>query len=125
LPIKEFILSKSQKKKLRKVVHFLTCGEHVSFDDEKKLRKHPEPDTKNAGTSLRDWMRRLLEDDQSERKYRLTITQQKAQMTEEVFQLYRKYQMQVHHDSEAMIQREAFERFLVHTPLKVNKENKQ
>lgn len=51
----------------------------------------------------------------AERELEITFT--RPECTDEVFALYKKYQMEVHKESEDEITREAFKHFLVETPL--------
>lgn len=111
LPIKEFTLSKSQKKVLKKAMHFLTYGMGEHCD------KRPKPE--NTEKSLKYRIEELLGEFNG-KKHQFTVTLERASITDESFELYRKYQKHVHHDdSENPICRKGFGRFLVNTPLKV------
>ncbi|TKA56384.1 hypothetical protein B0A53_01954 [Rhodotorula sp. CCFEE 5036] len=72
-----------------------------------------------------DWNSHVDHDDAEEEEaepdfeHRFEYTLEPASFTEEKYDLYKKYQTQVHHEPEATVSRKGFKRFLVDTPLEL------
>ncbi|KAL7321112.1 Arginyl-tRNA--protein transferase 1 [Mucor circinelloides] len=70
--------------------------------------------------SLRDIIHEP-EDTSQESKYKLEIKLEPSSFTKEKFDLYAKYQASVHHDKEEDISEGGFKRFLIDSPMKLEK----
>lgn len=70
--------------------------------------------------SLRDLLHEP-EDASQESKYKLEMKLEPASFTKEKFALYAKYQASIHHDKEEDISEGGFKRFLVDSPMKLEK----
>ena len=98
LKVDEFVPTKSQKKSIRRFInHF--CGNHLH------------PDEPDIMIRLQKCM------DSSEQ---LDIVLEKSSYKEEAYELYKKYQLAIHHDKPEKLTREQYEDFLVKNSFDTN-----
>ncbi|KAL9559386.1 hypothetical protein MBANPS3_000461 [Mucor bainieri] len=121
-----FSTTKSQKKIIHKFNRYIKG----TWDPDPKIKptisttNNDKPVNKPSNyvqvKSLRDFIHEP-EDVNQESKYKLEIKLEPASFTKEKFALYAKYQASVHHDKEEDISEGGFKRFLVDSPMKLEK----
>jgi len=109
----EFKISKSQKKVLKKMEKYLTKSPDNSTTE---LINKPQFPTVNSPESLVKWF------DYATKykpfgKQRLKIVICKSKLEKTTFELYKKYQINIHNDKPDEVKESGYKRFLVDTPL--------
>lgn len=113
---KEFKISKSHKKVLKKMEKFLLKGDQeISSENEAKKDSFKFPNV-NSPESLMKWFDCIKESNKLGGK-KLTIRLCKSKFEEETFNLYKKYQVNVHKDKPEEVTESGFKSFLVNSPL--------
>ena len=75
--------------------------------------------TRTNDKSFDNRINEIFYDEITEKRHHLTVSLEKATFTYETFHLFKKYQMTIHHESEAQISERRYKRFLVDSPLEV------
>jgi arginine-tRNA-protein transferase len=107
----EYKVSKSHKKVLKRMEKYMTKS-----PDGSELVNKPEFPTVNSPETLVEWFK-YAEHYKPFGKQRLRITICKSHVEKPTFNLYKKYQINIHNDDPERIKEEGFKRFLVDTPL--------
>jgi len=107
----EYKVSKSHKKVLKRMEKYLTKS-----PDGSELVNKPEFPTVNSPETLVEWFK-YAEHYKPFGKQRLKITICQSHVEKPTFNLYKKYQINIHNDDPERIKEEGFKRFLVDTPL--------
>jgi len=107
----EYKVSKSHKKVLKKMEKYLT-----SSPDKEQLVNKPEFPTVNSPETLVKWFE-YAQNYKPFGKQRLKITISKSKMEHKTFELYKKYQINVHKDKPEKVKEQGYKRFLVDSPL--------
>ncbi|KAI9357831.1 arginine-tRNA-protein transferase [Pilaira anomala] len=110
----QFSITKSQKKVLNKFNRYVK-------GDFKETSAGKKPANYVQVKSLREIVH--ASEVQEENAHKLKIELEPASFTKEKFELYCKYQISVHHDAKDELSESGFKRFLVDTPLKMDKES--
>ncbi|KAL6617424.1 hypothetical protein LY90DRAFT_669260 [Neocallimastix californiae] len=111
----EFKVSKSHKKVLKRMEKYLTKN-----PDGSELVNKPEFPTVNSPETLVKWFE-YAENYKPFGKQRLKITISKSHLEKPTFEIYKKYQINIHHDKPEEINEKGFKRFLVDSPLTYTK----
>ncbi|ORX48962.1 hypothetical protein BCR36DRAFT_584079 [Piromyces finnis] len=107
----EYKISKSHKKVLKKMEKYLTS----STNNEQLINK-PEFPTVNSPETLVKWFK-YTENYKPFGKQRLKISICKSKFEPQTFELYKKYQTNVHKDKPEEVKEQGYKRFLVDSPL--------
>jgi len=107
----EYKISKSHKKVLKKMEKYL-----LQSQDGSELINKPEFPTVNSPETLVKWFK-YAENYKPFGKKRLKITICKSRFEKPTFDLYKKYQVNIHNDKPEEVKEQGFKRFLVDTPL--------
>jgi arginyl-tRNA--protein-N-Asp/Glu arginylyltransferase len=114
LRVADFKPNKSQRQLCRKIERYLATGDvHValtSTSTEINLKKDTNKDTDEDTTTVDS---KVIDKKES----KLTMETVTAEVTDEVFELYKKYQVSVNKDKPDTITQKGFKRFLVDSPL--------
>ncbi|CEP12212.1 hypothetical protein [Parasitella parasitica] len=126
-----FNATKSQKKIINKFSRYIKGvwdpDPKVKTTSEASVDKQPVNKSQNyvQVKSLRDHIHEPEDnnnsDDGNDNKYKLKIKLEPSSLTKEKFDLYAKYQASVHHDEKEDISETGFKRFLVDSPMKLEK----
>ncbi|CAO3667288.1 unnamed protein product [Rhizopus stolonifer] len=119
LQAKNFKLSKGQKKILIKFNRYIQ-GEWSPDKEQHEQREQKKPPKDNTPKGLSDLINVI---NKTDNKYNLKIELEPSSFTKEKYELYKKYQIFVHHDEEEDVSSKGFCRFLVDSPLKFEKKS--
>lgn len=108
----EYEVSKSHKKVLKKMEKYLT----KSLDNTSELINKPNFPTVNSPESLVKWFE-YAQQYKPFGKQRLKITICKSHFEQPTFELYKKYQINIHKDKPEKVKEDGYKRFLVDSPL--------
>jgi len=114
----EYKISKSHKKVLKKMEKYLT----KSPDNTSELINKPEFPTVNSPETLVKWFN-YAKNYKPFGKQRLKITICKSKLEKPSFELYKKYQINIHKDKPEKIKEDGYKRFLIDSPLYYVKNN--
>ncbi|KAI8086376.1 arginine-tRNA-protein transferase-like protein 1 [Halteromyces radiatus] len=126
----KFKATKSQRKILHKFNRFIH-GEwnphQSSTTHSSESKKPPKKSTGKGDLSLIEMIHAGEQDKKSSdsNDHSFKIVLEPSSFTEEKYALYYKYQQQVHHDKPSDISKEGFRRFLVDTPMELERVNDQ
>eukprot|EP00596_Hydrurales_sp_CCMP1899_P000750 CAMPEP_0119052196 /NCGR_PEP_ID=MMETSP1177-20130426/73577_1 /TAXON_ID=2985 /ORGANISM="Ochromonas sp, Strain CCMP1899" /LENGTH=538 /DNA_ID=CAMNT_0007031687 /DNA_START=286 /DNA_END=1903 /DNA_ORIENTATION=- len=126
LEAKQFILSKSQRQVVRRVDRFLDSGSVLVDPDEtnkkgpdtKKLKKNDKNVKNDKNDSDKNSKINEISGDIVPPLHTLTFETSSAENTAERYELYKKYQINIHGDKPEKITKKGFQRFLVESPLR-------
>ncbi|KAI8344486.1 arginine-tRNA-protein transferase [Chlamydoabsidia padenii] len=119
----QFKPTKSQRKILNKVNRYIqgdwqpTSGDSAMVEESSSVSKKPlkKKETNKEQTLIETI--HVAEQDTDGKEHSFKIVLEPSSYTEEKFNLYRKYQQEIHHDEPSEVTEKGFRRFLVDSPL--------
>ncbi|RCH93356.1 Arginyl-tRNA--protein transferase 1 [Rhizopus azygosporus] len=107
----DYKLTKGQKKVLNKFNRYIQGTWSPEREEQQDVKNKPK---ENTPKSLLDWVHAP---DHTDNKYKLKL--EPSSYTKEKHELYKKYQISVHHDEPEELTERKFRRFLIDSPLKM------